>query len=123
MVGTVRAGSDVVFHAGYKSFVLLRNTIDLMGSIFRVKQNIEETMEFPFPNETDIANLDGEISTWTWIPERVSEGRILDGKMVTKDVVVVVGHRKDLTLTINPTCVHVQCCEHVANSLHLRLQV
>src|SRR6266702_2454303 len=90
MIGTERAGDNVIFHSRSKLCVLLWNT-NSMGRIFWTKQNIEKTVELPFSNETDVANRHGGISTaWTWLPECVSIGRIFDCKVVAKNV--VVGH-------------------------------
>ena len=88
MIGTECASDDMIFHVGYKLFVLLWNT-DSMGRIIWAEQNIEKTVESSIPNETDIAYRHGGISTaWTWVPERVSKGWILDGKVMAENVVV-----------------------------------
>jgi len=79
MIWSERAGDNVIFHVGSKLFVVFWNTIHLMGWVVWVKQNIEETMESPSPDETDVADRHSGITIpWTWFPERVSIGRVLD---------------------------------------------
>jgi len=100
MIGTERAGDNVIFHSGSKLFVLLWNT-NSMGRISWARQNIEEMVELPFSNETDVANCHGGISTaWIWLPKCVSVGRILSCKVVTKNV--VVGHCGGTGIEGNP---------------------
>src|ERR1700677_1575837 len=93
MIGTERAGDNVIFHVGSKLFVLriLWDTEDSMGRIPWAKQNIKKPVESSFPNETNIANCHGRITTtWIWLPKCVSVGRILCCQVLTKNI--VVGH-------------------------------
>jgi hypothetical protein len=63
----------------------------LVGWIVCWQQGIEKTVESAFANETDVADLHGPIRVpWFRLPQCMSERRILDCKLFTKDV--VVGH-------------------------------
>jgi len=78
MIGTKRAGDNVILHVGYKLLVLLRNSIDIMRRVVWVKQHVEETVELPFLNETYVTNRHCRIATpRIWFPKCVSVGRIL----------------------------------------------
>jgi len=46
-------------------------------------------MEFAFANETDVANFYGRVqSSRVRLPQGVAEGRILDSKLIAKNIVV-----------------------------------
>ena len=100
IMGGKRAGDDVIFHVGSKLFVILWNTKS-MGRIVWAEQNIEKTVELPFPDEADVANCHGRGSTaWTGLPKCVPVGRIFDCKVVPKNV--VVGHCGGTEVEDNP---------------------
>jgi hypothetical protein len=75
---------------GDKGFMIFWHA-ELVGGIVCWQQGVEKAMEFPPAYETDIADLHGPIWVpWIWLPQCMSERRILECKLVAKDV--VVGH-------------------------------
>jgi hypothetical protein len=92
IIRTKRALVDMIQQTRDKGFMIFRHA-ELVGWIVRWKQGVEKTMEFASAYETDVTDLHGPIWIfWVRLPQGMTECRILDCKLFSKDVVVSLGH-------------------------------
>jgi hypothetical protein len=98
IIWTKRALVDMIGQTGDKGFMIFWHA-ELVGWIVCWQQSVKKTFEFAFAYETDVADLNGTI----WLPQCMSECRILDCKSFTKDV--VVGHLGQSKPSMPSVCV------------------
>ena len=90
IIGTKRALVDMIQQAGDKWFMVFWHT-ELVGWIVCWQQGVEKTVEFASAYETNVTELHGPIRVpRVRLPQGMPKRRILDCKLIPKDV--EVGH-------------------------------